>query len=77
MSGNEQAHRSINRDGIDLTLLGGVMRGMQYDFRVMSSLSLQQSHGIYGRDQEATDYRRAQMSITQQGMATWTHALRH
>jgi len=65
---NEQAPRSINQDGIELTLLGDVMQRMQYDFHVMSSLSLQQSHGIYGRNQEATDYRRAQMSITWQGI---------
>ena len=65
---NEQVPRSINRDGIELTLLGDVIQRMQYDFHVMSSLSLQQSHGIYGRNQEATDYRRAQMSITWQGI---------
>ncbi|KAF8573655.1 hypothetical protein K439DRAFT_1374742 [Ramaria rubella] len=30
-NGNEQAHRSINRDGVKLTMLAGIMRGMQYD----------------------------------------------
>ncbi|KAF8998422.1 hypothetical protein BDQ17DRAFT_1193339, partial [Cyathus striatus] len=28
---NEQAHRNINRDGINLTLLGGIMHRMHYD----------------------------------------------
>ena len=30
-NGNEQAHRNINRDGVGLTLLAGVMQGMQCD----------------------------------------------
>ncbi|KAF9220840.1 hypothetical protein BS17DRAFT_643440, partial [Gyrodon lividus] len=30
-NGNEQAHRSINHDGVHLTLLGGIMRGYDYD----------------------------------------------
>ncbi|KAF8584553.1 hypothetical protein K439DRAFT_1259042, partial [Ramaria rubella] len=30
-NGNEQAHRSINRDGVKLTMLTGIMCGMQYD----------------------------------------------
>jgi len=66
-NGNEQAHRSINRDGIDLTLLSGIMRAMQYDFRVMSSLALLGVHGISTRDQPSTEYRRAQTSISRQG----------
>ncbi|KAG1814626.1 uncharacterized protein BJ212DRAFT_1242882, partial [Suillus subaureus] len=28
---NEQAHRNVNRDGVGLTLLGGIMRGFHYD----------------------------------------------
>ncbi|KAJ7635342.1 hypothetical protein FB45DRAFT_697507, partial [Roridomyces roridus] len=34
-NGNEQAHRNINRDGVNLTMLGAIMRGMQYDARAM------------------------------------------
>ncbi|KAF8811809.1 hypothetical protein BYT27DRAFT_7208190 [Phlegmacium glaucopus] len=45
-NGNEQAHRSINRDGVNLTMLSGIMRGMQYDRRMMASLELHSSLGI-------------------------------
>ncbi|KAF8180705.1 hypothetical protein K438DRAFT_2021287 [Mycena galopus ATCC 62051] len=41
-NGNEQAHRNINRDGVNLTMLGGIMRGMQYDARAMDALQLLQ-----------------------------------
>ncbi|KAJ6616744.1 hypothetical protein B0H10DRAFT_1635502, partial [Mycena sp. CBHHK59/15] len=34
-NGNQQAHRNINRDGVNLTMLGGIMRGVQYDARAM------------------------------------------
>ncbi|KAG1873879.1 hypothetical protein F4604DRAFT_1508453, partial [Suillus subluteus] len=36
-NGNEQAHRNVNwnRDGMNLTLLGGVMRGRAFDDRVV------------------------------------------
>jgi hypothetical protein len=30
-AGNEQAHRNVKRDGVGLTLLGGIMRGFHYD----------------------------------------------
>ncbi|KAG2130545.1 hypothetical protein BD769DRAFT_1292574, partial [Suillus cothurnatus] len=33
-NGNEQAHRNVNRDGVNLTLLGGIMRGRAFDDRV-------------------------------------------
>ncbi|KAF8996761.1 hypothetical protein BDQ17DRAFT_1173648, partial [Cyathus striatus] len=29
-NGNEQAHWNINYNGINLTMLSGIMRGMQY-----------------------------------------------
>ncbi|KAG2342431.1 hypothetical protein BDR05DRAFT_846237, partial [Suillus weaverae] len=32
-NGNEQAHHNINRDGINLTLLAGIMCGYEYDVR--------------------------------------------
>ncbi|KAJ7773809.1 hypothetical protein B0H16DRAFT_1450629 [Mycena metata] len=43
LSGNEQAHCSINRDGVNL---GGIMRGMQYDARAMAALSLHSTHAL-------------------------------
>jgi hypothetical protein len=69
-NGNEQAHRNIMRDGIGLTLLGGIMRALQHDFRIMVGILLQQTFGIYSRDQQATEYRRAHYSISRQGMIT-------
>ncbi|KAJ7147499.1 hypothetical protein C8R43DRAFT_1129734 [Mycena crocata] len=62
-NGNEQAHRNINRDGTNLTMLGGIMRGMQYDARAMGTLELHTSQGIYDRDQTATHFRRLQRSF--------------
>ncbi|KAG2112365.1 uncharacterized protein F5147DRAFT_525212, partial [Suillus discolor] len=32
---NEQAHHNVNWDGINLTLLAGIMHGFQYDVHVM------------------------------------------
>ncbi|KAJ7817391.1 hypothetical protein B0H14DRAFT_2374051 [Mycena olivaceomarginata] len=58
-NGNEQSHRNVNRDGVNLTLLAGIMRGMQYDAR--------SSHGIYHRDQISTHFRRAQRSVNRHG----------
>ncbi|KAJ7292092.1 hypothetical protein C8J57DRAFT_1212498 [Mycena rebaudengoi] len=62
-NGNEQAHRNINRDGVNLTVLGGIMRGMQYDARAMGALELHSSQGVYSRDQTATHFRRLQRSL--------------
>ncbi|KAJ7505090.1 hypothetical protein B0H11DRAFT_1709164 [Mycena galericulata] len=66
-NGNEQAHRNINRDGVNLTMLGGIMRGMQYDARTMGSLELHSSQGIYSRDQTSTHFRRLQRSLNRHG----------
>ncbi|KAJ7815996.1 hypothetical protein B0H13DRAFT_2460922 [Mycena leptocephala] len=68
-NGNEQAHRNINRDGVNLTMLGGIMRGMQYDARAMEALELHSSQGIYSRDQTATHFRRLQRSLNRHGNA--------
>ncbi|KAG2034401.1 hypothetical protein BDR03DRAFT_965204, partial [Suillus americanus] len=38
MNGNEQAHRNVNRDGVNLTLLGGIMRGPAFDDRAAQSI---------------------------------------
>ncbi|KIJ27755.1 hypothetical protein M422DRAFT_271044 [Sphaerobolus stellatus SS14] len=61
--GNEQAHRSINRDGIRLTMLAGIMRGMQFDSRALIALLILLEHGIHTRDQAATHYRRISRAI--------------
>ncbi|KAF8572605.1 hypothetical protein K439DRAFT_1625662 [Ramaria rubella] len=53
-NGNEQAHCNINRDGIKLTMLAGIMRGMQYDSRPMSGLELLRTYGISSRDRQQT-----------------------
>ncbi|KAG0704065.1 hypothetical protein DFH29DRAFT_997951 [Suillus ampliporus] len=63
MNGNEQAHRNVNRDGINLTLLAGIMRGYQYDVRAMSSIDLHITHGINTRDREATHVHRAKRAV--------------
>ncbi|KAF8994773.1 hypothetical protein BDQ17DRAFT_1251365, partial [Cyathus striatus] len=65
-NGNEQSHRDINRDGINLTMLGGIMHGMQYDFRIHSSVALLLTQGINMRDQFSTDFYRSERSVTRQ-----------
>ncbi|KAF8579367.1 hypothetical protein K439DRAFT_1359697 [Ramaria rubella] len=45
-NGNEQAHCSINCDGMKLTMLAGIMCGMQYDSHAMSGIELLCKHGI-------------------------------
>ncbi|KAJ7644777.1 hypothetical protein FB45DRAFT_1116565 [Roridomyces roridus] len=61
--GSKFAHRNINRDGVNLTMLGAIMRGMQYDARAMGALDLHSSFGIYSRDQASTHFRRHQRSV--------------
>ncbi|KAF8591037.1 hypothetical protein K439DRAFT_1650871 [Ramaria rubella] len=46
-NGNEQAHCNINCDGMKLTMLAGIMRGLQYDSRAMCGLEILQKHGIH------------------------------
>ena len=66
-NGNEQAHRNINRDGVGLTLLAGVMRGQQHDTRMISSINLHVSQGVNSRDTIATHTFRATRSISRTG----------
>ncbi|KAJ7825992.1 hypothetical protein B0H14DRAFT_2368572, partial [Mycena olivaceomarginata] len=66
-NGNEQSHRNVNWDGVNLTMLGAIMRGMQYDARAMGALELHASQGIYSRDQTATHFRRLQHSLNRHG----------
>ncbi|KAF8582983.1 hypothetical protein K439DRAFT_1349952, partial [Ramaria rubella] len=55
-NGDEQAHRNINQDGMKLTMLAGIMRGMQYDSRAMCGLKVLHKHGIHTRDQHTTHF---------------------
>ena len=66
-NGNEQAHRDVNRDGTKLSLLGGVMRGREYDHRAIISHELQDNERIYVRDQLSTDFRRQSRAINRAG----------
>lgn len=67
-NGNEQSHRNIYRDGVNLTVLAGIMRGMQFDARATTSIKLFDEHGIYPRDQQATHFRRYERSVHRHGM---------
>lgn len=72
-NGNEQAHRNINRDGVHLTLLGGIMRGRAFDDRAAQSIDVHASLGIGTRDRDATHAYRASRSITRQGNLRLCH----
>ncbi|KAF8523178.1 hypothetical protein BU17DRAFT_64069 [Hysterangium stoloniferum] len=62
-NGNDQAHQNINRDGIKLTMLAGIMCGMQFDSGCMASLNILCKYGINMRDQQATHFRRVARAI--------------
>ncbi|KAF8126785.1 hypothetical protein EV363DRAFT_1298507 [Boletus edulis] len=66
-NGNEQAHRSINRDGTNLTLLAGIMRGQEYDKRAATSINVHMEYGINSRDQPSTHNFRALRSVSRHG----------
>ena len=68
-NGNEQAHRNINHDGVNLSVLGAIMHGMQYNRRVEASLGLHESHGIYTRNQLATHFYRMVRSVNRHGLS--------
>ncbi|KAG1774066.1 hypothetical protein EV702DRAFT_1128194 [Suillus placidus] len=42
-NGNEQTHRNVNRDGVSLILLGGIMRGRAFDDRAVQSVDVHTS----------------------------------
>jgi hypothetical protein len=67
-NGNEQAHRNVNCDGVNLTLLGGIMRGRAFDDRAAQSIDVHASLGIDTCDRDSTHTYRASRSITRQGM---------
>lgn len=57
-NGNEQAHRNINRDGTMLTLLAGIMRGLQFDSRALGNLKFLINDSIQPRDRSSTHFQR-------------------
>ncbi|KJA22509.1 hypothetical protein HYPSUDRAFT_215715 [Hypholoma sublateritium FD-334 SS-4] len=62
-NGNEQGHRNVYRDGVGLTILGGIMRGMQFDARAETSCQLFEDQGIYSRDHQSTHFRRYERAV--------------
>ncbi|KAF8589726.1 hypothetical protein K439DRAFT_1331859, partial [Ramaria rubella] len=65
---NEQAHRNINRDGIKLMMLAGIMWGMQYNSHAMSGLELLCTYGISSRDQQQNHFQCASRAIVRSSM---------
>ncbi|KIJ26707.1 hypothetical protein M422DRAFT_272219 [Sphaerobolus stellatus SS14] len=63
-NGNKQVHHSINRDGVKLTMLAGIMHGMQYDTRAMRALVVLLEYRIHTRDQAATHFRLVLRTVT-------------
>lgn len=66
-NGNEQAHRNINRDGIKLTMLAGIMRGFQFDSRAMKNAEFWIKECIQPRDRLATYFRRSAKAVRYKG----------
>jgi hypothetical protein len=67
-NGNEQAHCNVNRNGVNLTLLSGIMRGRAFDDRAAQGIDVHVSLGIGigTRDRDSTRVYCASRSI--QGM---------
>ncbi|KIK33428.1 hypothetical protein CY34DRAFT_49613, partial [Suillus luteus UH-Slu-Lm8-n1] len=65
-NGNEQAHRNAYREGVHLTLLAGIMKGMKFDQGATSSMDVHATFGVSTRDQEATQVYRATRCIVRQ-----------
>ena len=66
-NGNEQAHRNVNRDGIGLTLLAGVMWGKHYDKRAYQGVQDIIETGVRMRDEISTHHNRKRRTITRKG----------
>ncbi|KAG2088548.1 uncharacterized protein F5147DRAFT_780942 [Suillus discolor] len=64
-NGNEQAHRNAYREGVHLTLLAGIMKGMKFDQGATSSMNINvhATFGVSTRDQEVTQVYRATICI--------------
>ena len=55
-NGNEQSHRNINRDGMGLTLLAGVMQGLHYDRHAKHGIKEIAKTGVQMREEVATHH---------------------
>jgi hypothetical protein len=69
-NGNEQAHCSANHDGVNLTLLGGIMQGRDFDEHAAQSMEIHTLLGINTCGQDSTHVCWAMRSIVQQGNIT-------
>jgi hypothetical protein len=63
----------VDRDGVNLTLLGGIMRGLAFDDRAVQSIDVHVSLGVGTRDRDSTHVYRVSRSITRQGMHLHLH----
>ncbi|KAG2110340.1 uncharacterized protein F5147DRAFT_772592 [Suillus discolor] len=68
-NGKEQAHHNAYREGVHLTLLAGIMKGMKFDQGATSSMNVHATFGVSTRDQEATQVYRATRCIVRQTLA--------
>lgn len=66
-NGNEQAHRNIYRDGTTLTLLAGIIHGLQFDFRMLENIRIFTDEAIQPRDQNSTHFQRLLRGIKNKG----------
>ena len=66
-NGNEQAHQNAYQEGINLTLLAGIMKGMKYDQTVMASIDTHSTFGINTHDAQATHAFQAARTVSQKG----------
>ncbi len=73
-NGNEQGHRNVYRDGVGLTILGGIMRGMQFDARAETSCQLFEDQGIYSRDHQSTHFQRYERAVDRKGISLFDPA---
>ncbi|KZV86821.1 hypothetical protein EXIGLDRAFT_774231 [Exidia glandulosa HHB12029] len=76
-NGNEQAHRSVNRDGTQLSLLAGIERGLQHDWRLLSSRETLAEYGVHTRYQVPDHFRRALRSLRRHDSAQQKRLARH
>lgn len=63
-NGNEQSHRDIYRDGINLTVLSGIKTGEEYDRRAAVTYSLPTSQQIERRDRVQSHSFRTERTYT-------------
>lgn len=64
---SEQKHHDANLDGRNLTLVGGVMVGLDYDARALELHNFTMSLYINPRHLEATDLKRTTRSLRASG----------